>query len=159
VGEAAAAGWTLHLNRPDGGLLPSQKLRQGVALVLEEEGVQDGELSITFLEDDPIRELNRRYLNHDWVPDVLSFPLHQDGYPLHGDIYVGLGQAARQATEHGVPLEEELVRLSVHGVLHVLGYDHPEDMASRRASSLYRIQERVVRKVFSGDGLTGGDPR
>jgi probable rRNA maturation factor len=108
---------------------------------------EDYELSITFLEDRPIRELNRAYLGHDWVPDVLSFSF-TDPPPL-GDIYVGFEQARRQAEEEGVSFEEELIRLCVHGTLHILGFDHPEQEDERAASAQYRIQEEIVQQVMS----------
>jgi len=125
--------------------LPEAVLRQALEAVLAREGVESGELSVTFLADEPIRALNLRYLAHDWVPDVLSFELAP---PMVGDVYVGYEQARRQAAEHAVPFEEELVRLAVHGTLHLLGHDHPDDPEGREASELYRVQEAVVREVF-----------
>jgi probable rRNA maturation factor len=142
----------LHLNVPSGRPLPLERVEEAVRAVwirvrgVDGEGEEGDELSITFLEDEAILDLNRAYLDHDWVPDVLSFSFPEP--PPLGDIYVGLDQAARQAREEGVSLEEELVRLAVHGTLHVLGYDHPEDPAGREASEQYRIQEEVVRQVM-----------
>lgn len=142
----------LHLNVPSGRDLPLTRVEAGVRIVFHRtrgktiEGEDGDELSITFLEDGPIRNLNRDYLGHDWVPDVLSFTFPEP--PPLGDIYVGVDQAARQAKDEGVPFEEELVRLAVHGTLHVLGYEHPEDPGERAASEQYRIQEAVVRKVM-----------
>lgn len=104
------------------------------------------ELSVTFLEDEAIRELNRSWLGHDWVPDVLSFELGEGG-SLVGDIYVGLDQALRQAGEAGVPREEELVRLALHGALHVLGFEHPEEDDARSASPLFVRQEAILREL------------
>jgi len=121
----------------------------------ETAGREAYELSITFLEDRPIRELNHAYLGHDWVPDVLSFGF-TDPPPL-GDIYVGFEQALRQAEEEGVSFEEELVRLCVHGTLHILGFDHPETEQERAESEQYRIQEEVVRQVMSA-GVSQRDP-
>ena len=162
----------LHLNVPSGRDLPLRRVEAGVRVVFqrvrgegssgkgfgdkgpggkgpggESPAGEDGdELSITFLEDGPIRDLNRVYLGHDWVPDVLSFTFPEP--PPLGDIYVGMEQAARQAMDEGVSFEEELVRLAVHGTLHVLGYEHPEDPGEREASEQYRIQEAVVREVM-----------
>lgn len=143
--EAAGIGVEIALAAPGGEALPEAHLRRALGLLLEREGVVSGELAVTFLADDPIRELNRRYLDHDWVPDVLAFELHA---PLLGDVYVGIEQARRQAAEHGVPVEEELVRLAVHGTLHLLGYDHPEEAEGRLASEQARIQEALVQEVF-----------
>jgi probable rRNA maturation factor len=144
-GRPPSSGVEVVLSAPGGEPLPDAALRQALQSVLAGEGVESGELSVTLLADEPIRALNVRYLEHDWVPDVLSFELAP---PMLGDVYVGYEQARRQATEHGVPLDEELVRLAVHGTLHLLGYDHPEDPEGRDASELYRIQEAVVREVF-----------
>jgi probable rRNA maturation factor len=64
-----------------------------------------------------------------------------------GDIYVGWDEAARQAEEHGVSFHEELARLAIHGTLHVLGHDHPED-ASRTESPMFRLQERLLAELL-----------
>jgi probable rRNA maturation factor len=124
-------------------------LRRAVLAVLEEHGVAEAELSLTLLDDPRIRVLNREHLDHDWATDVLAFALWEEGEPVLGDVYVGVDQAARQAEELGVPLEEELVRLVIHGTLHVLGHDHPEEGDARAASPMYRLQERLVREVLA----------
>jgi probable rRNA maturation factor len=148
----------IYLNAPSGRELPRELLRRALQRLLEREAVREGELSVTFLEDEEIRELNRRYLGHDWVPDVLAFPLHEADPAGHdasgargsfmGDVYVGLDQSGRQADELGISREEELVRLALHGTLHVLGYDHPEEADGSAASALYRIQEEILGEVL-----------
>ncbi len=143
------ASTLLHLSAPDGAELPHALLERAVRLALVREGVGEGEMSITFLGDEAIRELNRDYLDHDWIPDVLSFALHDEGEAPHGDIYVGFEQARRQARREGVSQEEELVRLVLHGLLHVLGHDHPEAPEERKDSRLYRLQEELVQAVFA----------
>jgi probable rRNA maturation factor len=135
----------LLLSAPGGEPLPEARLQEALARVLALGEIHEGELSVTFLGDEAIRELNRSWLDHDWVPDVLSFPLAP---PLLGDVYVGWEQALRQAREHGISHEEELVRLAVHGTLHLLGHDHPDDAEGRAAAEMTRLQERVVRQVF-----------
>ncbi len=125
-------------------------LRRAVEAALQDHGASDAEVSVTLLEDEAIQALNREHLDHDWPTDVLSFALWQEGEPILGDIYIGLDQARRQAAEADVPLPQELVRLTVHGTLHVLGHDHPEDSEARADSSMYRIQERLVQDVLSG---------
>ncbi|MEX0935386.1 MAG: rRNA maturation RNase YbeY, partial [Gemmatimonadota bacterium] len=111
---------------PPGFEVPEELLQRAARVVLDTEGVEEGEFSIAVLPDEPIRGLNRRWLGHDWVPDVLAFALHEPGSTPVGDVYIGLEQAARQADEHRVPVEEEIARLTIHGTLHVLGYDHPK---------------------------------
>ena len=92
------------------------------------------QLSVTIVTDERIRELNREHRGIDAVTDVLSFPLQTEdaasfvlppSAPSHlGDVVVALGRAAEQAQEYGHSLERELAYLSVHGVLHLLGFDH-----------------------------------
>ncbi len=122
-------------------------LRSAVSLVLRSAGLTDGEISLTFLDDDSIRELNRTYLGEDAPTDVISFALHEGGEAVLGDVYVGYEQAAIQAVEAGVSVEEELARLSIHGTLHVLGYDHPNTEA-RFSSEMFILQESLVQKLL-----------
>jgi probable rRNA maturation factor len=87
-------------------------------------------------------------LNAEWrgtprPTDVLAFAL-PDPHTLAGDIYICPGIAAREARIHGVSLGRELLRLVVHGVLHVLGWDHPEG-PERIASPMWRRQERYLK--------------
>jgi len=122
-------------------------LRSAVSLVLQSEGLDDGEISLTLLDDDSIRELHRTYLGKDVPTDVISFALHEGDEAVLGDVYVGYEQAAMQAAEVGISVEEELARLSIHGTLHVLGYDHP-DTETRSSSEMFVLQEHLVRKLL-----------
>ena len=104
--------------------------------------------------DEDIRELNARHLGHDWVTDVISFALWQPGDPVVvGDIYIGAGQAERQALDEGVSLEEELVRLVVHGTLHVTGMDHPDDAEARAGCPMYVAQESIVAEICRKEAI------
>ncbi len=123
-------------------------IRDAVLHVLEHEGVGRGEVSVTMLSDDDIRAMNRDYLSKDRPTDVIAFSLGGDEGVM-GDVYVGLEQARRQAAELGIAVEEEIVRLAVHGVLHVLGHEHPEG-AGREDSPMYRLQERLLGEVLRG---------
>ena len=128
--------------RPLGALL-----RRAARAALEHEGREDTELSITLLDDQTIRELNRDWLGHDRPTDVIAFGLGAgDAAPL-GDIYIGAERAVEQAREAGVSVREELVRLAVHGTLHVLGYDHDEG-ATRKTGEMWRLQERLVTEIL-----------
>ena len=122
-------------------------LRSAVSLVLRSAGLSEGEISLTLLDDDSIRELNRTYLGQDAPTDVISFTLHEGAEAVLGDVYVGYEQAAIQAAEAGVSVEEELARLSIHGTLHVLGYDHP-DTEARFSSEMFILQESLVQKLL-----------
>ena len=99
------------------------------------------------MDDDSIRELNRTYLGEDAPTDVISFALHEGDEAVLGDVYVGYQRAAIQAVEAGISVEEELARLSIHGTLHVLGYDHP-DTEARSSSEMFVLQEQLVQKLL-----------
>lgn len=119
------------------------------AAVLRAVAADDGapaEISLTLLDDAAIGELNARWLEREGPTDVIAFALG-DGPDLVGDVYLGVEQARRQAEEHGVPLEEELARLAIHGTLHVLGHDHPEG-PDRLESPMFRLQERVLEDLL-----------
>lgn len=106
-----------------------------------------GEISVTFLPEGEIRELNRRYLEKDRPTDVLAFDLGEED-SLLGDVYIAPEMARRAAAELGLPVEEELVRLVVHGVLHLLGHEHPED-GGRYRSAMFRLQEGLVGRLVA----------
>jgi probable rRNA maturation factor len=118
--------------------------------VLRAERVRDALLSIAFVSDREIAALNWRHLRHRGPTDVIAFGFAPGarGGPVIGDVYVAPGIARRNAAEHGRGVREETLRLVVHGVLHVLGYDHPVD-ESRYQSAMWRRQERLLRSALA----------
>ena len=103
-------------------------------------------LSITFVDARTIRALNRRHLGKDRTTDVIAFalPVRPSARPpVVGDIYICSDVAREHAKELGIPVSEEIRRLVVHGVLHVLGHDHPEG-EERVRSLMWRRQERYL---------------
>jgi probable rRNA maturation factor len=113
-------------------------LRAAAELTLEAEGHHTGELTLVIADDETVRGLNRTYLGVDAPTDVLSFGGESPDFvsPPTGDVYLGdvliaYPQAEKQASAASHPIRAELTLLVVHGVLHLLGYDHvrPEDKA------------------------------
>ena len=85
----------------------------------------EAELSLALVNDEEIQELNRRYRGQDKPTDVLSFPLQDRLCPtLLGEVIISLDTAKRQAEKRRIPLAEEVQTLLIHGILHLLGYDH-----------------------------------
>lgn len=121
-------------------------LQRAAQVVLQSHGTEDAEIAITLLGDEAIAQMNQRFLGHEGCTDVIAFPLYQSGEGVLGDIYIGFQQADRQAMEHGVDLAEELVRLAIHGVLHVLGHQH----SSRESEddAMWAAQEEFLRQVL-----------
>ena len=125
------------------------------ATLIHEKFSRDAEVSLTFVDNEGIRELNRTYREKDTATDVLSFPLYDfyagetplgDGCVELGDIVLSLERAKEQAAELGHSYEREAAFLCVHSVLHLLGYDHersPEDeeiMCSRQREIMKKLK-------------------
>ena len=103
------------------------------AVLTFEDFCEPAEISVTFVDDERIHELNKMHRNIDRSTDVLSFPLGEDGVYdknletgacLLGDIVISVETAVRQAEEYGHTLQREIGFLTVHSLLHLLGYDH-----------------------------------
>lgn len=89
--------------------------------VLKRESHRKMSVSVVFTDDRFMRRINRRFLSHDTVTDVIAFPLGDDRGVV-AELYVNLDQAKRQAAVYGVSYREEVCRLLIHGMLHILGY-------------------------------------
>lgn len=144
-----AVRWERHAPAPEGATRRSVSatVRRAVRTVLADAAADDAEVSVALVGDASIAALNSEYLDHEGPTDVLSFPLYEDGEPPVGDVYVGVEQALRQAASHDVDAVEEIVRLAIHGTLHVIGWDHPEG-ADRTTSPMWQAQERLLREVL-----------
>jgi probable rRNA maturation factor len=102
-----------------------------------------GEISYIFCDDDYLLEMNQNYLQHDTLTDIISFD-NTLGTILGGDIFISTQRVEENASEYGVPFEEELRRVMVHGVLHFCGYkDKTEDQ-----KKVMRSKEEEKMKMF-----------
>ncbi len=130
-------------------------LEEVVRRTLAKEGLRSAALTLVITDDDRVRELNRAYRGVDATTDVLSFPM-QEGEPIPGesepylgDVVIAFPVAQEQAQAYGHSVQEELRLLTVHGVLHLLGYDHetPEEEAR-----MWARQEEILGKAYVGPG-------
>ena len=116
-------------------------IRRCCHAVLQMEGFSDpAEISVSFVDNDQIREMNRQYRDKDSVTDVLSFPMGEDGHydvnhetgaKILGDIVISMPKAMEQANTYGHSLEREIGYLTAHSMLHLLGYDHEDGGMAR----------------------------
>lgn len=111
----------------------ARRLKSVARSLLREVQEAGSALSISLVDDPGMRELNRAHRGKDAATDVLSFPLYEPGDAPHphaerllGDIVISVETARRQAAEYDAPLQNEIYRLLIHGLLHVLGHDHEE---------------------------------
>ena len=135
-------------------------VRKCCAAVLENEGFgSPAEISVTFTGDEYIAQLNKTYRHKDCSTDVLSFPLGENGVydinpstgaKLLGDIVISVPHAVKQAEEYGHSLQREIGFLTVHSMLHLLGYDHETSQLDQRI--MREKEESVLEKLgFSRD--------
>lgn len=102
-----------------------------------------GDISIIFCSDNYILDVNLRYLHHDYFTDVITFD-YCEGDKLSGDLFISVDSVRENAVEFGTEFDEELHRVIVHGVLHLIGYDDhtPEDQKVMRAKEDYYLSLR-----------------
>ena len=133
-------------------LVSPEQLERIAGSVLESEGLPDAELSLVVTDDATVRRLNRDYAGEDAATDVLSFSLREgeefaspDGVLRLGEVIISYPTAERQAREAGRAVDEEIAHLLVHGVLHLLAYDHaePEDERRMRAREAAILRSAV----------------
>lgn len=137
---------TLHVNQLELAMgLSEAEVKRAVTAAAEVEDIRSGEISLTFIDSTAMEALNQAHLGRAGPTDVIAFNLGEPDAPL-GDIYICPDVAADSAREYDVELSEELLRLVIHGVLHVLGHDHPEG-PGRESSRMYRLQESILSRL------------
>ncbi|HJS67655.1 MAG TPA: rRNA maturation RNase YbeY [Nitrospiraceae bacterium] len=137
------------------------RLERSARAILDDVGEASAELGILLVGDQRMRSLNRRYRGHDRTTDVLAFVMREvrtlhalrqaQGRPalltpdLLGDVVISVPTAWRQAIEAGRSLNEELMCLLVHGILHLCGYDH--EQSEKEARRMYRRERMILRSI------------
>ena len=109
-------------------------------MVVGSEVKKMGDLSIIFCSDPYILDINLRYLQHDYFTDIITFD-YCEGETVSGDLFISIDSVRENALIYGAGFEDELDRVMVHGVLHLLGYDDhtPEEQAVMRAKENYYV--------------------
>ena len=118
-----------------------RKIRRGAQRILTELGLLEAELSLLFVNDLQIQVLNRRYLRRDKPTNVLAFPMRKGEFStLHphllGDLVISVETAKRQSNRFGLDEMEMVILLMVHGVLHLIGYEHEGTKKGAREMTL-----------------------
>ncbi len=107
------------------------------------------EIGITLTDNETIQALNKEWRNKDKPTDVLSFPINEKPpeykYYLLGDVVISLPVAKRQAEKTGLTYKEEILRLLIHGILHLLGYDH--EKSEKEAKIMFSLQDKIFENL------------
>jgi probable rRNA maturation factor len=134
--------------RDSGKRFASRKLKKIAEKILEVLEQGSAELSLVLVGNDEIRKLNRKFRGKDYATDVLSFPVENDlpgPEQLLGDVIISVEKAREQAKERGRTFDEEMVTLLIHGVVHLLGYDH--ERSAKDAKAMTRLEKRIYRAL------------
>ena len=124
-----------------------EEIKKLVEFALKYQKINNSIFNIIIVDEEKIQELNRDYRNKDSVTDVISFALEDDNTFIEsnirilGDIYICLKRAKDQAIEYGHSFLRELSFLTIHGILHLLGYDH---MKKDEEKIMFELQERIL---------------
>ncbi|MDK8275659.1 MAG: rRNA maturation RNase YbeY [Peptoniphilus duerdenii] len=114
------------------------------AALKEIEFTEDYEVSVSFVGDEEIHELNRDYRGVDRTTDVLSFPMDDEFTNMLGDIVININKVIEQAKEYGHSEEREISYLTVHSTLHLMGFDHEEEEDKKEMRA---VEDRVMEKL------------
>ncbi len=130
--------------------LDLRKVRTRTQRLLTELGLLDAELSLLLVDDAQIQDLNRRYLNRDKPTNVLAFPMREGEFStLHphllGDLVISVETAKRQSNRFGLDEMEMVTLLMIHGVLHLIGYEH--EGTKKEARKMTLKQKELFRSI------------
>ena len=114
------------------------------AALKEIEFTEDYEVSVSFVGDEEIHELNRDYRGVDRTTDVLSFPMEDEFTNMLGDIVININKVIEQAKEYGHSEKREISYLTVHSTLHLMGFDHKEEEDKKEMRA---VEDRVMEKL------------
>ena len=136
------------VRRAAGRKISSRRLKQVALVLLRLAKREDAELSLALIGNAEMQKLNARYRHKDYCTDVLSFPAAKNlpmQAPMLGDVIISVDKAREQAQEHRHTLDREIVTLLIHGIVHLLGYDH--ERSAREARIMVRLENKMVRRL------------
>jgi probable rRNA maturation factor len=103
------------------------KIKAWIAKIVLQYEYKLSTINYIFCSDEGLREVNKQYLNHDYYTDIITFDQADDEHTVAGDLYISIDRIVDNAKELGITFEQELHRVLIHGVLHLLGYDDLTD--------------------------------
>ena len=121
--------------------LDEKRLRRLIRRLAQAERCALRALSVILTDHATVLHLNRRFLEHDYLTDVLSFPFTDEPGIIEGEVYVDLDTAAERHAELGVAFEEEALRYALHGVLHLAGHD---DATPEQQTAMRTLEDRYL---------------
>ncbi len=125
------------------GLKRKPKIKSWIDSVIKESGFSSGQINIIFTSDEDLRRINIEYLEHDYYTDIISFD-YSEAKVLSGDIYISIERVEENAKKYSVEKENELLRVIIHGILHLIGYKDSNDSEKNKM----RIMEEKSLQLY-----------
>ena len=127
-------------------------IQQKTTDILNALDCDDAELSILIVDDSQIEILNKKYLHRYGPTNVIAFPMHTDRFSninpeLLGDVVISIETADKEGKHIGIPMEERFIQLLVHGILHLLGYDH--ESSGQDADEMEKKSDEILKLIES----------
>jgi rRNA maturation RNase YbeY len=127
--------------------LRTKFIERAVDKTLKNFKVKKANINIILTDYNSVKELNKKFLKHNYETDVLAFLL--DDEELEGEIYISIETAEKQAKEYKVSLTNELSRLAIHGTLHLIGY---KDKTEQEKAEMHKIEDEILLKLKARNG-------
>lgn len=122
--------------------LPIKSVKKSIETLLLDYKISEATISFIYMDNNEIQEINKQYLEHDYPTDVITFSLEDD--KIDGEIYIGAQIAKEQADEYKVSIKNEILRLAVHGTLHLLGYD---DNTDEKRLEMHQLENKYILNI------------
>ncbi len=122
--------------------VPRLLIERSVRLCLRQHRIEYATVSVVFIDDPAMRRMNKKFLQHDYVTDIITFPMVEN--EVDGELYISVDTARRQAAEYGVSFQMEVLRLVVHGVLHLIGFD---DATPKLRERMHREENIILEQL------------
>lgn len=124
-------------------LMPKKQYKTWITHLIAQEGKRVGEINYLFCDDDYLLEINRKYLQHDTLTDIITFD-YVEGDIISGDIAISVARVKENALKYGIGMKEELLRVMSHGIFHLLGYQDETE----KEKGLMRKKEKEAIDLF-----------
>lgn len=124
-----------------------RKVKTWIKNVVTKYGFKIGDVTILFTDDDYIKELNIKYLNHHYFTDILTFD-YSSGLVLNGDIVISIDTVRSNSILYSTSIDDELLRVIIHGFLHLLGFN---DKSSEESRKMRELEDGALNIFYSND--------
>jgi len=126
-------------------LRKTREIKNWIVQVIRSEEKEPGDLSFIFASDKYIKEINKEFLNHNYNTDVIAFD-YKKGNVINGEIYLGINKIRKNAVQYKNTILNEVLRVMVHGVLHIIGYDDKTEIEEKKMKKMEDIYLEIFKE-------------